>query len=359
MTTFGKESKRLEETIKAEAYRLGFSLCGITTSEPLEQFGRYQFWLNNGFNANMAYLATNYHFESRKDPRKLMSSAQSVICLAYPYSLHSKQTLSAKDTHLIAGYAVGIDYHHAIPEMLASLVSTIENLCSRQFEFKIFSDSAPILERELACRAGLGWIGRNTCLINPSRGSAFLLAEIFLDLPLSPDKPFDADRCGSCNRCVESCPTRAILPDRTIDSNRCLSYHTIESKNDIPNEIAEKLPPWLFGCDICQMVCPWNRQSALNDTAISFSGSELIGLLHLTPDEFSDHYAHSSIRRAKYFGFMRNLLINVASFDNNTSLPVLEEFININSDERLRNLALFLLEKIKKRTSTLMEVLDD
>jgi len=341
--------KNLEDTIKAEAFRLGFSLCGITTPEPPEQFNKYQRWLENGFNAEMAYLASKYHVASRYDPQKLMPSAKSVICLAYPYPLHPLKALLGKDSSLVAGYAAGIDYHSAIPKSLALLVSKIGNLLSRNFEAKIFTDSAPILERELSNRAGLGWIGKNSCLINPIQGSAFLLAEIFTDLPLNPNDPFKADRCGSCNRCVDSCPTKAILPDRSIDSRRCLSYHSIENRQEIPTGIAEKLPPWLFGCDICQMVCPWNKQPKMGSHAVSFNASELTDLLNLTPEEFGNRFGNSAIQRAKYFGFMRNVLFNISSFNADTSLPVLDEFIARNSDLGLTKLAQSVIEKIKKQ----------
>ncbi len=335
-------SRELEKEIKAEAYRLGFSLCGITTPDPLSQFNRYQVWLDTGFNTEMSYLATDYHVNTRRDPQTLMPSLRSILCLAYPYSLHSMDALSKRDKFLVAGYAQGIDYHLEIPKRLNQLVSRIEFLNDNKFESKIFTDSAPVLERELASRAGLGWIGRNSCLINPSIGSAFLLAEVFLDIDLSPDSQFEVDRCGSCHRCVDACPTHCIQPDRTIDSRLCLSYHSIENKNGLPPELGDQLPPWLFGCDICQMVCPWNKNAHHGELPQSFTPQELVYFLKISPEDFNLRFKDSAILRAKYFGFIRNVLLNIVNVDRDLSLPVLNDFIKANHDPELVKLALSL-----------------
>jgi epoxyqueuosine reductase len=335
-------SWELEKEIKAEAYRLGFSLCGITTAEPLSQYSRYQDWLESGFNAEMSYLTTDYHRDARRDPHILMPSVRSILCLAFPYSLHSTYTLSGKDKFLVAGYARGIDYHLEIPKRLTRLVSRIECLSYNKFESKIFTDSAPVLERELASRAGLGWIGRNSCLLNPAIGSSFLLAEVFLDLDLNPDSQFEVDRCGSCHRCVDACPTHCIQPDGTIDSRLCLSYHSIENKNIFLPEIGNKLPPWLFGCDICQMVCPWNKNAYRDEPPLSFTSQGLVDFLKMSPDDFNLRFKESAILRAKYFGFLRNVLFNIASVDRRLSLSVLNDFIKTNRDPELVKLALSL-----------------
>jgi epoxyqueuosine reductase len=344
-------SQELEKKIKAEAYRLGFSLCGITTPEPLSQYASYQDWLNGGFNAEMKYLATEYHRNTRRDPHILMPSVRSILCLAFPFSLHPPDVLFEKDKFLVAGYAAGVDYHLEIPKRVAQLVSRIESLCNKQLESKIFTDSAPILERELASRAGLGWIGRNSCLINPSFGSAFLLAEIFLDINLIPDIPFDEDRCGNCHQCMDACPTGCIKPDRTIDSRLCLSYHSIENKKSIPPVISEKLPPWLFGCDICQMVCPWNKNTRGYTLPQTFTPQDLVDFLRMSPDEFNLRFKDSAILRAKYFGFIRNVLFNIVLVDQELSLPALNFFIETNVNSEFVNLAKNLRIKLEKKPS--------
>jgi epoxyqueuosine reductase len=346
-----KGLQELENEIKAEAYRLGFSLCGITTAERLTQYARYQEWLNGGFNAEMKYLATDYHCNTRRDPHILMPSVRSILCLGFPYSLHSLDVLLKKDKLLAAGYASGIDYHLEVPKRLTQLVSRIEALCDKNIESKFFTDSAPILERELANRAGLGWIGRNSCLINPAVGSSFLLAEVFLDLDLTPDIPFENDRCGSCHRCVDACPTQCIHSDRTIDSRICLSYHSIENKKGFPSEIGDKLPPWLFGCDICQMVCPWNKDVHRNEPPLSFTPQDLVDFLRLSPDEFNLRFKDSAILRAKYFGFIRNVLLNMVLIDQELSLPALNYFIETNFNSEFVNLAKTLRIKLEKKPS--------
>jgi epoxyqueuosine reductase len=297
----------------------------------------------------MKYLASDYHCYNRQDPRHLMPSVRSILCLAYPYDLHSPETLSGMENYLIAGYAEGIDYHIKIPKKLAHLVTQIEVLCNKKIEFSLYTDSAPVLERELASRAGLGWIGRNSCLINPAIGSAFLLAEVFLDLDLTPDNPFNDDRCGSCHRCVEACPTHCIHPNRTIDSRLCLSYHSIENKKNIPPEIGEKLPPWLFGCDVCQMVCPWNSKDHLPDPLLCFTAQDLLDFLKLSPEDFGLRFKDSAILRTKYFGFMRNVLLNLLSVDRELSLPAVNELIKTNRDPNLVKLALSLLDKCEQK----------
>jgi len=342
-------SPNIEEKIKAEAYRLGFSLCGITTPDSISQYSRYQDWLDHGFNAEMQYLATDYHRNARRDPHVLMPSVKSIICLAFPYPLHPLGILSEHDRFLVAGYAAGTDYHLELPKRLNLFQSTIENLCNKQIRYKSFTDSAPILEREFANRAGLGWIGRNSCLINPEIGSAFLLAEVFLDLELTPDIPFEDDRCGSCHRCVDACPTKCINPDQTINSSRCLSYHSIENKNGIPDDIAGKMPPWIFGCDICQMVCPWNKKAQSAEPPISFSSRELVEFLQIPPDDFDLRFRESAIKRTKFYGFMRNIILNLGQVDPVLRQLALDQFIESNGNPDLVNLGMYMKAKLEKK----------
>ena len=338
----------LEKSIKAEANRLGFSLCGITSANPLQEYPRYESWLANGYHAGMKYLESTYHRESRKDPRGLFPEVKSILCLAYPYLLSDFNLEPQPGASLIAGYAAGIDYHLEIPEKLASLVNHIESVVGLTFKFKIYTDSTPVLERELARRAGLGWIGKNSCLISPEFGSAFLLAEVFLNFPLIEDEPFILDRCGTCRKCIETCPTQAINPDRTINSNQCISYHNIENKDLIPEEITQKMGGWLFGCDICQVVCPWNKL-AIKNTHLGFQHKELLGFLLLTQDGFSERFHRSPISRAKYFGFIRNTLIILGNQGNVDDIHAVEQFIQANSETELTDLAQRIIKQIKNK----------
>jgi len=337
----------LEAQIKAEAYRLGFCLCGITSTEPPAGYAKFEDWLAHGYQAGMKYMSSEFHRKTRKDPRLLMPSTQSIVCLAYPYALPSLALLDQKDAFLVVGYVGERDYHLVLPEKLKQLITQIETICGSKVEHQIFCDSGPILERELAMRAGLGWIGKNSCLISPAEGSAFLLSEVLLALPLTPDAPFSVDRCGSCQRCISACPTHCINPDRTIDANRCLSYHTIENKGEIPQEIAERTPPWLFGCDICQMVCPWNQHITRCTTTEPYTPADMIEWLGMDAVTFEDRYKGSAILRAKYSGWMRNTLINLASLDRTISEPILRSYLNRQTDPQLHELICTLLENKK------------
>ena len=261
----GGPSSTLEQEIKEEARRLGFVLAGVTTPEPPPHAAFFENWLSLDRHGRMGYLATERSRLCRGDPRQIMPECKSILVLAMPYSnpASASPSLSQPDTKRsrvrIAAYAWGRDYHDVIPERAKALVAFIEQRANRPVLSRCYTDTGPILERDLAQRAGLGWIGKNTCLINPTLGSYFLLAEILLDLDLQPDAVFETDHCGSCTRCIQACPTDCILPDRSIDARRCISYLTIELKEAIPLELRPRMGDWIFGCDICQMVCPWNR----------------------------------------------------------------------------------------------------
>lgn len=209
---------------------------------------------------------------------------------------------------------LGEDYHHSLPNRLRSLVEFIEGQVGHSVPNRWYTDTGPILERELAQRAGLGWIGKNTCLINPDEGSYFLLAEILLGINLEPDQPFVDDRCGTCSRCITACPTSCILPDRNLDARRCIAYLTIEFKGSIPLELRPLMNGWVFGCDICQQVCPWNRfarsevDSEFNITPISLY-PDLFSEIMMPPIDFNQRFRQSPIRRSKRRGYLRNVAV--------------------------------------------------
>lgn len=312
----------LKEAIKAEARRLGFSLVGVTGPEPPPHQAVFEAWIQAGRQGEMAYLSTQRAVERRADPRLILPECRSVLVLGILYYSPGRyrQTPASPEepgklTGRVAAYAWGGDYHEVLPKRLKALVEFIEDQVGRHVPHRWYTDTGPILERDLAQRAGLGWIGKNTCLINPELGSYFLLAEVLLGIELEPDPPFTDDRCGSCTRCLEACPTQCILPDRTLDARRCISYLTIELKGEIPLELRSMVGEWIFGCDICQQVCPWNLRFARQEGDPAFAPRagvqtpDLLAELSLSPQAFNQKYKNSAVRRAKRRGYLRNAVV--------------------------------------------------
>jgi epoxyqueuosine reductase len=233
---------------------------------------------------------------------------------------------------------------------MQELVQFIEEQAGGPIKNRWYTDTGPILERDLAQRAGIGWIGKNTCLIHPKRGSYFLLSEILLDLPLEPDPPFATDHCGACTRCIEACPTRCILPDRTLDARKCISYLTIELKDNIPLELREKIGDWAFGCDICQMVCPWNRFAAVGDPAFEPNAPPpaLTEELALTPQAFNQRFKRTPVQRARRRGYLRNVAVALGNTADTHALPVLQTALN-DEEPLIREHAGWAIDKINQR----------
>jgi epoxyqueuosine reductase len=235
---------------------------------------------------------------------------------------------------------------------MKELVQFIEQQVGGPVANRWYTDTGPILERDLAQRAGIGWIGRNTCLIHPRHGSYFLLSEIFLDLPLEPDLPFTTDHCGSCRRCIEACPTDCILADRTLDARRCISYLTIELKDDIPEELRGRIGNWVFGCDVCQQVCPWNRFAGEGDSA--FKGetlsSALTDELSISAQEFNRRFKGRPIKRAKRRGYLRNVAVALGNTAGRHVLPVLQNSLS-HEEPMVREHAQWAIEQIQQRTT--------
>ncbi len=251
-------SKKTSHTalIKQEALRLGFAECGMAKAEFLEEDAtNLENWLKKGYHGEMSYMAN--HFDKRLDPTLLVPGAKSVISLLYNYFPGQEQK---KDSYKISKYAYGEDYHYVVKDKLKLLVNSMREKIGN-FHARIFTDSAPVMERSWAQRSGLGWKGKHSLLINKEKGSFFFLAEVITDLDLDYDSPFKTDHCGTCTKCVDACPTQAILPNNTLDGSKCISYFTIELKDSIPTSFKGMLDDWMFGCDICQDVCPWNRFS--------------------------------------------------------------------------------------------------
>jgi epoxyqueuosine reductase len=235
---------------------------------------------------------------------------------------------------------------------MEELIRFVEEQVGSPVKYRWYTDTGPLLERDLAQRAGIGWIGKNTCLIHPKHGSYFLLSEILLDLPLEPDPPLVTDHCGTCTRCIEACPTDCILPDRTIDARRCISYLTIELKDEVPIELRDKLGNWVFGCDICQMVCPWNRFAGEGDPAFG-QGNPAQALseeLSMGPQQFRQRFKGSPVRRAKRRGYLRNVAVALGNTGDMYALPVLQNTLN-DEEPLVREHAQWAINKISKRAN--------
>ena len=348
--------KDLKERIKIKSNQLGFILAGVTHPDPPPHLSVFQDWLIQGRNATMDYMADERSRARRANPRLILPDCKSILVLAIPYSNPSLTPKPPSEREgvngKVAAYAWGADYHHYLPERLLALVAFIEEQVGQPVANRCYTDTGPILERDLAQRAGLGWIGKNTCLISPKHGSYFLLAEIFLDLELEPDPPFNTDQCGTCTRCIEACPTDCILPGRTIDAGRCISYLTIELKDDIPPELRPLIGGWGFGCDICQMACPWNRFAAPDgDPAFNPHGDasqpNLIRELELFPQDFNRKFKNSPIQRSKRRGYLRNVAVALGNEGRPDDVHFLKE-ASKDEEQMVRNHATWAIESILK-----------
>lgn len=294
--------------IKQEALRLGFMSCGIAKAEFLEEEApRLEKWLKNNHHGEMSYME-NY-FDKRLDPRLLVDGAKSIVSLTLNYYSEEKQL--DKNAPKISKYAYGMDYHSVIKSKLQELMHFIrENI--GEVDGRCFVDSAPVMDKAWAQKAGLGWQGKNSNLISKQVGSFFFLAELIIDLDLAYDTPFPTDHCGSCTRCIDACPTDAIVAPYKVDGSKCISYLTIELKNEIPTEFKGKMDNWMFGCDICQDVCPWNRFATVHNEENFKPKEELLGLskselVDLTEEVFKKVFKNSPVKRTKFAGLKRNI----------------------------------------------------
>jgi epoxyqueuosine reductase len=300
--------KQLTETIKAEAKKLGFYKCGIAEADALpEESLRLREWLQKGRHGEMAWMEN--HFDKRTDPRKLLEGARSVIVVLFNY--YPEKEIPADDNYKISKYAYGTDYHYVIKDKLKILIEKIKSEAG-EIHARPFVDSAPVLERSWASRAGLGWIGKNTCLITKEQGSYFFIGEIITDLELVYDQDTVPNHCGGCTRCIDACPTGA-LDLYGLNSNACISYQTIEYRGDkLLEENPEKFQDWIFGCDICQDVCPWNRLSETHHEP-AFQPMDMLMSMrkhdweNLSEIEYKELFKKSPVMRTKFQGLKRNI----------------------------------------------------
>ncbi len=345
--------------VKAEAQRLGFELVGVTTPDPPAHLDVYRRWLGAGHHGEMAYLAAERALQRRADPLLILPGCRSILVLGVRYPAPTvekgKGDKGEGEAGLhgrVASYAWGDDYHEVLPERLQELVAFIQAEAGQVIPSRWYTDTGPLLERELAQRAGLGWIGKNTCLIHPRLGSNFLLAEIMLGIELEPDPPFIADHCGSCTRCIDACPTRCILPDRTLDAARCISYLTIELKGAIPGELRGQMEDWVFGCDVCQQVCPWNLRFAAPQGDPAFAPwpdlptPDLLHELVLTPQAFNRKFKSSPVKRVKRRGYLRNVSAALGNLGDMQAVPALVTTLSGEMEPLVRGQAAWSLGQI-------------
>ena len=297
----------MNDLIKAQAFGLGFDLVGITRLGPAETAPMFNAWLSRGYAGDMSYLERGA--EKRVDTRLPFAGAVSAVVVGLNYG-------GTAPSGPVARYARGDDYHEIMWRKLDSLHEWIQDKLGRQISGKSYVDTGPILERELARRAGLGWFGKNTNLINPHIGSFFFIGALLTDMELESDPPFEADRCGTCTRCLDACPTDAFVAERVLDATKCISYLTIEARGAMPAELREKVGSSIYGCDICQDVCPWNQRfskdAALSEfeprPALASNDATTIAkdILRMDVDEFRAAFKGSPMKRAKLAGLKRN-----------------------------------------------------
>jgi len=338
---------QLTEALRGEAERLGFTLCGVVRPQPSEHMAFYDAWLESDYHGEMAYLARDDARQRRSEPATSFPRARSIVVVGHEYGnqLHMSAQDGSRDGQsgnaVIARYAGGNDYHSVIPKRLQRLLAWLDEETGREVRGRVLVDTAPVLERELARRAGVGWFGRNTMLIHPERGSYFLLGLLMVDLELEPTEPFSLEHCGTCRACLDACPTGALLGRDevgapVIDARRCISYLTIELKGPIPAEYRAAIGNRVFGCDICQEVCPWNERFAREgdpayapdepaESLIDFAAR----LLDMSEKGFQRAYAQSPLARPRRKGMLRNLLVGIGNafraeaFDSEMELEAL------------------------------------
>ena len=325
----------MKETLKAEAFNLGFCVIGFTTPDELD-IHQYQNWIKNQYHAGMSYLASNDAINSRQNPEILFPQCKTILSLGtlYQNPAQAPQPPISPTSGKIAHYAIGLDYHQVLERKANQLMETVQSKIDFQIDWISAIDTKPLAERELAMKAGLGWIAKNSMLTNPTFGSALFLCEILLNISLPPDEPFQKDFCGHCTKCIDACPTNCILPDRTIDANKCLSYLTIEHRGVIDEKYFDTIDSSVFGCDVCIQVCPWNKKAQTNPMMREFSPEyqnttfDIPTNLEKITNSFHRNFEHSAIRRAGKQGFLRNCLIRLSQNPTKENMEIIDSIVS-------------------------------
>jgi len=343
------QKSALEQRIKAQAFGLGFDLAGIARLGPADTAQAFDEWLARGYAGDMHYLLRWAH--KRRDTRLPFPGTVSAIVVAMDYGGRS-------ESGPVARYARGDDYHDVMTAKLDALHEWIAAEVQHTVHGKAYVDTGPLLERDLARRAGLGWFGKNTMLVNPELGSFFFLGALLVDLELEPDEPFEADRCGTCTRCLDACPTNALVEPRLLDATRCISYLTIELKGAIPEPLREPMGSLIYGCDVCQDVCPYNVKFAqeLKEPAYGpragIAGRDARqlarALLAMTQEEFSRAFSKSPMKRAKLRGLKRNAAVVLGNVGTGDDIDFLTRARDEEADEMVREHAAWALGRLSQ-----------
>lgn len=326
-----RSAAQLASRIRSAALALGFDLAGVCDVEPGPDTERLREWLARGYAGSMHWFGAR--IEERVDPRRLLAGARSAVVVGLALGA---ETSSAPPALAIARYARGDDYHEVLLDRLRALEASVELLCGHPVASRAYVDTGPVAERALAARAGLGWIGKNGCLIHPELGSHVMLGVLLLDLELAPDAP-EPDHCGTCRACLDACPTDAFAAPYVLDARRCIAYTTIEDRGPIPVELRAAHGPHVFGCDVCQEVCPWNQRrrapvladplglrERVSATRREWETGSLAWLLSLTPDDFAAATRHSAVRRTRWRGLVRNALVAAGNSGDRELAPLVE-----------------------------------
>jgi len=365
----------LEERIKAHTRELGFSLSGIAPATDADGFARFRDWLNRGFAGEMAYLQRQS--EARRHPESILETVRSVVMVGLEYcglwnvecgieNQNRKSATSSSSDFLpqsairnphsqgrVAAYAAGPDYHRFLWDRLNTLAAWLEAEVPGCRTAAV-ADTAPLLERDFARRAGLGWVGKNTMLINTRRGSFFFLGALLTDLELAPDTPFATSHCGTCTACLDACPTQAFPEPFVLDATKCISYLTIELRTAIPVELREPMGNWLYGCDVCQDVCPWNRYAGREPAAFphdpNLAWLDPVELLGLDADAFRTRFKQTSLWRNRRAGLLRNAAIVLGNVGDERALPALEKAF-AEEEDPIREAAQWAIERIRARSA--------
>jgi epoxyqueuosine reductase len=352
----------LEQRLKAQARTLGFELCGIAPATPADGFERLQSWLDQGFAGEMTYMQR--HGTARRHPAAVLPAVRSVVMVGMNYLASRRREPPEVDppppgAHApgspvgrVARYAQGTDYHDVLRQRLHQLLAWVQTE-RPGCQGRGVVDTAPLLERDFARRAGLGWFGKNTMLLHKRLGSYFFLGALLLDLELRPDSAHETSHCGTCTACIDACPTQAFSEPGVLDARRCISYLTIELRGPVPQELRGALDEWIFGCDVCQEVCPWNRKAPPGNEPALQPRADLMALdplelLSLTEEEFRRRFRGTALMRTKRRGLLRNAAILLGNRGDSTALPILRRALD-DAEPLIREAAQWALEEIQRR----------
>ncbi|GGK79532.1 tRNA epoxyqueuosine(34) reductase QueG [Amphritea balenae] len=358
MTQYDPDSMQsLAKQIKNRAIELGFQQCGITDTDLSSEAEALKAWLDKGYQGEMGYLEN--HFEKRIDPSLLVENTQRIICVrmnCLPPEIETLKILKNPDQAYISRYTMGRDYHKIMRKKLTRLAKDIEGLIG-EFGYRPFVDSAPVMERPLARKAGLGWVGKHTLILNRSAGSWFLLGELLVDLPLPVDTEYKEEHCGKCQACIDICPTAAIVAPYELDARRCISYLTIELKGSIPEEFRPLIGNRIFGCDDCQLICPWNRFAQHSSEADfnprhKLDSMSLVELLAWDEETFLKRTEGSAIRRTGYQGWLRNIAVAMGNSHGGEAIEAALQELSQYPDDIVQEHALWALKQLNKTKIT-------